>query len=410
MQQRPTRPRDAEPVDAAALMGSEPAGSLHPPRRRERVTPGLESLAFYVASVALTTLGGWWSMTHLPLERPLWRFSARQPIWVTIWSHWDSGWYVLIADHGYAYRHGTQSSVAFFPAYPAAMRIVGGVTGVEVAAAGVALTLFAGAVATLAFVHWCGLRLTPSATWTALAMLLLYPFSFYLFGAVYADAMFLAATVAAFVFVEHDHPFLAGLAGALASATRPLGIVVVGGLVLRHWERRRTEAGQGIRWRDSWILLSGAGLVAYCGLLWLRFGEPLAWLSAQAAWDQRPGPRTWLKFRAFAVLMHSPVMVYKVAIIVQALFFIGALLLVPRVFRRFGRAYGTYTLAMILVVGVGSSDFVGVGRYLLAAFPCFAVLGELLADKRPTRAVALGCSAIGLAVGMSLYACSYYMS
>src|SRR5262245_49687733 len=38
------------------------------------------------------------------------------------WCRFDCGWYVDIADHGYSYTEGEQSSVAFFPGYPLVAR------------------------------------------------------------------------------------------------------------------------------------------------------------------------------------------------------------------------------------------------------------------------------------------------
>ncbi|MGI8777095.1 MAG: mannosyltransferase family protein [Acidimicrobiales bacterium] len=40
--------------------------------------------------------------------------------WFEAWVHWDSEWYLQIANHGYSYKPGRQSSVAFFPLYPLA--------------------------------------------------------------------------------------------------------------------------------------------------------------------------------------------------------------------------------------------------------------------------------------------------
>ncbi len=37
-------------------------------------------------------------------------------------------------------------------------------------------------------------------------------------------------------------------------------------------------------------------------------------------------------------------------------------------------------MTLVVIPAVGSQDFQGMGRYLLGAFPAFAVLGSLLAD------------------------------
>ena len=40
------------------------------------------------------------------------------------WVRFDGGWYTKIAAEGYSYLPGAQSTVAFFPAYPLAIRAV----------------------------------------------------------------------------------------------------------------------------------------------------------------------------------------------------------------------------------------------------------------------------------------------
>ena len=44
------------------------------------------------------------------------------PRWLTGWANWDGGWYLAIAEHGYAYVPDGQSSTAFLPLYPLTIR------------------------------------------------------------------------------------------------------------------------------------------------------------------------------------------------------------------------------------------------------------------------------------------------
>ena len=67
-------------------------------------------------------------------------------------------------------------------------------------------------------------------------MLLLYPYAFYLYGAMYGDSLFLLTAIGSFVLLERRHYWLAGLVGALATAGRPVGVAVAVGLVVRMLE------------------------------------------------------------------------------------------------------------------------------------------------------------------------------
>lgn len=339
------------------------------------------------------------------------------PSWLRGWAQWDSGWYCRIATSGYSYVPNQQSSVAFFPAYPLVVAVLAVAVG-HTYMVGMVVTLAAGAAVAVLLFTWLRARLAPAAAWTALAAFLLFPYSFFLYGVVYADALFIAAVLGSFLLLEADRPLLAGLVGAVATAARPIGVVLVVALVVRALERRgalRPPGGGLVDWRrarpaDAGVLLSVLGLAAWCVYLWNRFGDPLAFITAQHAWGQGAGPSTWLKFqflhdvadlrspRAWVLFMAHPVLT------------VAAACLVPRVFKRFGAGYGIFTLLVIGVSAVSTKNFFGMARYLLAAFPCFAVLGELLVDRPALRRWAIPVSGMGLLALTAVFGTGYYLS
>lgn len=332
------------------------------------------------------------------------------------WVRWDGGWYWWIARHGYFLDDARQSPVAFFPGYPLLLQALAPYTSGPMVA-GILATVGSGLVACVLFFRWCAAKLGPAAARTALGVLVCYPFAYYLFGAVYADALYLAAVLGAFVLLERGHPVLAGLCGALATATRPVGYALVLGLVLRAVQLRRRSGAPGwagpgapYRWAPAGVLLSLAGVGGYAGWLWYRFGNPLAFVSAQGEWGQPPGWATWSKHKAFVALGDFSFDLFHVRIVVHMALALAALALLPLVFRRLGRAYGAYAAATLVVPVLTSADFVGVGRYVIAAFPCFAVAGAALAGRPRLRAVVLLTSFGALAVFTSLYARWNYVS
>jgi hypothetical protein len=325
------------------------------------------------------------------------------------WMWFDASWYVSIADHGYFYAPGQQSSIAFFPAYPL---VVHGVSSVidSTPLSAMLVTFGSGLAAVLLFWRWCRDRLDERSRRYAVGLLLLYPYAWFLYGAGYADALFLAAALGAFVLLERDRPVAAGLVGAIATAARPVGIAVVVGLVVLSIERRRRRGGPFER-RDLGVLLSLAGIGAWCAYLALRFQAPFAFADVQSArgWDQPAGPRTWFKVTFFDQVLHHPS--FGVRLVLQAAFAVGFLVLVPTVVRRLGWGYGAYTLLVIGIPLVGTSDFQGVGRYLLAAFPVFAVAGvDLSRRARPIAVGAVAASGLGLVVLTSFFARGFYLT
>ncbi|MDQ6910767.1 MAG: hypothetical protein M3Z84_08315 [Actinomycetota bacterium] len=343
--------------------------------------------------------------------------------WFESWVHWDAGWYYSIAETGYFYTPGStadkQSSVAFFPAYPLAMR-AGALVAGDSLRAGIFITLAAGASVAVLFWTWLRERLRGPPAWTALALLLVFPWAYYLYGVVYADALFAAAILASFVLLEKRHPWLAGAAGAVASAARPVGIVVIIGLVIRAleingvfddgWRHPKWPAAVKALRHDGGVLLSAAGLGGYCLYLWSRFGNPFVFAEAEKAWGQGAGPHSWFKIEFFNNVTNFGGGLSWVAYMSHPVVTLTALALVPFVFRRFGLGYGIYSLLIIGLAAFSTKDFFGMARYALAAFPVFAVAGEMLADHPRVRAAALSVSALGLVILSSMFARGTYLS
>ncbi|MFN2607704.1 MAG: hypothetical protein ABR511_07380 [Acidimicrobiales bacterium] len=439
MLSRRSAPTETQPTDEA------PGGSP------DRWWWGLA--AFGAVAVVLWAVAAL-SVAFLPWSEHLrLHYFPGQP-WFEAWVQWDAGWYREIANHGYSYVPGHQSPVAYFPAYPMLMRAGGAVLG-STLVAGILVTLAAGAALAAMVWTWFRERLPRPAAVTALALLLLYPYAFYLYGAVYADALFIAATLGAFLLLEADHLWLAGMAGAVATAARPVGLVVVGGLVARALERRgvfprgrpaggvRTGSHSGwspgaavvpagdddevvlgaagggrrplvdlrrVQGRDAAVLVSAAGLVAYCLYLAARFGHPFLFAEVEKYWGQGAGPHTWLKIEFLHMVTHLGRPTAWLTYVAHPVVTVVALAFVPRVFRRFGWGYGLYSLAAVGVAALSTKDFFGCGRYVLAAFPCFAAAAEVLVEHPRLRTWVLSGSAAGLVVMTSLFARGTYLS
>lgn len=347
--------------------------------------------------------------------------------WIQGWARWDSGWYRVIAVDGYSFSTDTQSSVAFFPAYPLLMKVGG--AGLPVFLVGYLVTVVSGLVSCLLFARWCLDRMPRVPAIFAVALLMLYPYSYYLYGAVYADALFLACALGAFVLLERGQPLLAGLIGIAATAGRPVGVAVLVGLAVRaaelaaqrspagghvpqHDDRTRGSAllmrvgttARQLTLRDSSVLLAGLGLAGWCVYQWVTFDNPLAFVAAESAWGQGSGVDVWLKVSFFQGLSFmSPQAILKLA--APGVGLLVAIALLPRVKRRFGWGYLVFAAIALGMPLLGTKDFLGVGRYLFVAFPVFAIAGELVAGLRPAwlRATLLAASMVGLVVGAACF-------
>ena len=366
-------------------------------------------LALFAALTVVAFVDGRLSMAFIDYDGATLDFPI--PAWLDAYARWDSGWYHSIADSGYYYAGpNQQSSVAFFPAYPAAMRLVGTVVFGHLAVAGILVTLVSGFVIAVLFHRWVAAVLGTRVAHLALALLLTYPFAFYLFGVVYSDALFVAAVLGAFALLERDRPLLAGVVGIVATAARPVGIALVIGLLLRSLEihgvlpgsrpaafvphptpfadprdarvplvPRRVEL-RALRPRDAAVLVSVLGLVAFCALLWVRFDDPLAFtrVSSAPGWGKAFNGETFLKLHLFRLLESYGLNIVTFWLVVQGLYAVAALALVPAVIRRFGWGYGAYLFVSVGIAFASTRDFIGMGRYVLAGFPAFAAAADLL--------------------------------
>ena len=362
-------------------------------------------LGFLAVSVVLLLLG------RLALDAQV--ATARQDFepgvgWFGQWVRWDGNWYYRIAHDGYDWGDGVYRAIAFWPTYPMAIRGLSVLTN-DGYDAGLIITWCSGFAAVVLFARWCQDRMTRAASIAAVVTLLLLPYAWYLHWAVYGDALFAATALGAFLLLERDRPLLAGLVGAVASAGRPMGMAVAFGLTLLSLERRdvlvameprpggdptwrrlltwlrvpRALALRRLRLRDLGVLLAFSGPLLYMWFLWHSEGDPLAFIEAERApgWGHDPGPRTWLKLSFLGALRGDLFARETLGMILHGTIAVGAVLLIPKVIRRFGWGYGVFCLILVGIPVLSSKDFYGLGRYLLAAFPVVAVAGEWLVDR-----------------------------
>lgn len=389
------------------------------PALRSRSAHWLVPLILFGTVAAVVWLVVWYAASDLPRS---WQYQriprAGVPGPFEGFARWDATWYRQIAADGYSYTPGAQSSVAFFPAYPLAIRALSSFVP-DAFIAGSLLTLASGFLAAALLWRWCLLRFERPVAIAAVAILALYPYSIYLYGPVYADALFLACSLGAFLCLEHDRLWWAGLLGFVATAARPAGIAVALGLLACLLERRAAEGGgglraglRGLRRSDARLLLAFGGLGSFCLYLWWHFGDPLLFARVEAApgWDQPSGPATWGKVAFFEQIVREPTGPAALGLLLQVAFLLVVLAFVPRVVRRVGWGYAVYVLVIAAFPLVGSKDFQGTGRYLLPAFPVVAVAAEAILARRWVRTVALPIGLAGLIAFAQWFARGNYLA
>ena len=206
---------------------------------------------------------------------------------VTSLTAWDGTWHLGIAADGYHAEPTTAVNgrlyvdYAFYPLYPAVTRIASLAIDGDVPIAGLLVANGAFALALVALYALSVRFLTPKRALLSLWFLALAPGAA-AFSMSYSESLFLLFAVSAFLAAETRHPWIAGIAVALATLTRAPGILLVLPLAVLYIQR------DGLRPTKAWIplVLAPLALGGFFAFLWRLTGDPLAPLTAQSYWDR----------------------------------------------------------------------------------------------------------------------------
>ena len=291
---------------------------------------------------------------------------------------------------------------AFFPLFPMLIRVGAGWGG-KPALWGVLVSLVATFFALYFLYRIAEKHLGLKVARATVLTFAFFPTAFFL-NAVYTEALFVALSAGSFwaAAVRRDL-LLAGVLGALAAATRNLGVLLLIPLGYE-WLSSRREFGW---WRALYIGIVPAGLVGYMTFLWVRFGDPLITMKQQNAyWSREPtNPLTTLRETwteagvGMRYILDDPTSLFfdqrfygaafyasrtvDLAFLFLFLILIGVgLAVLP------DRFLGLWMYASILVLypllwAGGWSPLMSLPRFVLQAFPLFFILGYLLSHSRP---------------------------
>lgn len=315
-------------------------------------------------------------------------------------ARWDSGWYIGIAEGGYGEpprRVAEQTNHAFFPLYPLLTRLVSRGLGVETSLAGNLISAACLLGAIVVFGGWVARRFGEDRVLPAALALLLFPTSLFL-AAVYTESLLLLVSVSAIVLLERGR-LAPGLAvGYLAGLTRISGVVLSPYAFLVAWRQAR-DGGRTPAASLGRAALAGAaplaGFATFCAYFWHRFRDPLLFVRAQHNWASEE-----------KTILDGPVLVWRTLVADVATgrildkspartlegVFLLLFLALAAVLLRQKRLPEALFVAGTVVIVLFTGTLESAGRYVLPAFPAFAVLAGLSA-RRPLWVALLAISA-----------------
>ncbi len=198
---------------------------------------------------------------------------------LTSWDQWDALDYLRIAQYGYL-----PFDFAFFPLFPFLIACISHVLGSwSYLLVGTLISNFA-----LLGVLFVIYRLAVDAvgdeiSQRTLLYLCIFPTALFFFAA-YNESLYLLFIASAFLAMQRQRWWLAGLCGLLASLTRNAGILLVIPYAYELWEQRE-QAFASLRSGLASalpIVLIPLGTSIYAFYCWITIGNPLAFVTTQA--------------------------------------------------------------------------------------------------------------------------------
>ncbi|GAA0645754.1 membrane protein [Streptomyces thermocarboxydovorans] len=345
------------------------------------------------------------------------RFGGGEHTWDVLGS-WDGWWYQQIVLHGYdpalepvpgatGMITLKGNSAAFFPLYPALMKLVPAVTGLGPYGSGMAVSVVFSFVAALG-IHAVTARLGgPRTGLVAVGLWAVWPGS----GAewaVYSESVYTALAAWACYAVMTRRWLTAGVLTFTAGLARPTAVTLVAALAV---------AGLAEVWRrENWrrpllaVAIAPLGTAGYLGWVGYRMGDWNGYSKLQdGAWAHKfdYGRHTLDVLTSVAVGRTD----YHFAMPFEDMIGVAVVLLVPVLTVLLVRlrppvVLVVYTVLSYLMV-MGTQQYFGnVSRYLLPLFPLFIPLALAMRRLRwPSLATVLGTAALasGSYAGYALF-------
>jgi hypothetical protein len=329
------------------------------------------------------------------------------------WSlvRFDAPWYMDIARYGYSsphfLDHGVYMSAAFFPLFPAAVRLLSYPLLGNYCAAALAVCWISLFFALIYLYKLAGLFHDEDASFRTCLFILLFPTACFFFFP-YSEALFLLCAVASFYHARRSSWILAGGWGYLACLNRPLGLAVFAAIALEALRQARWKPSR-LRPRMAAVLLAPLGIVTYFCYLWRSFGDFFYYFRAQTeGWQS--GFRPWGIFSAFRHMIAPEKFTEFARYAYMLSFVLLFVILLVFVFRRYGYPlgfYGLVYLAIFLLSSPSDAPLESVNRHVVLIFPAFMILAGW-ARNRDFERLYLVAGTLGLAIFTMLFVLNFY--
>lgn len=257
---------------------------------------------------------GWWEVSVYLESRVAILCIA---VGIALWSHvsigselsnWDGVWYLAIVRHGYpSYVPLGQSTLGFFPLYPLSIILMNSLIHVGALPSALLVSGLSGFLA-VSLVEklveqWWGRR----AAKRTFVLICFFPGSV-VFSMVYPEALTIAVVAGCVLALSRNQWVLAGVLAGAAGALEPVGLTAIAVCALAAWDYSTLGGIDWQRARRSVTapILACWGIASFSLFLWVRTGNPLAFVKAQESGWHQGGDPVALLARALSGISSGP--------------------------------------------------------------------------------------------------------
>lgn len=328
----------------------------------------------FIATILIPKFGNrfpYWDMMLVPTGLPSW-----------IWSfgNFDGVHYLRIVTMGY---ESSQYSQAFFPLYPILIKIMTIENYYFISA--IVLSNLLLLLAIYVFYRLLRIDYEGKICFRSIILLLSFPTAYY-FGSIYSESLFFFLTVSSLFFLRKDHYLVAGFFGALASATRILGLLLIPVFLIDIYiavkkGKLQIKSEQFFKAVIS-TLIPPLGLLLYMWYLKVGFNNPLYFLTSQPAFgaERSSLPIVLLPqvfFRYIKMLITVPVNSWQFfSSALELTFAIIAVMVLVGTFKKIRFSYWVFSLGCVIVPTL-TGTFSSMPRYILMMFLLLPFLAKL---------------------------------
>lgn len=331
-------------------------------------------------------------------------------VWISHWANFDGIHYLFIARRGYA-----QWEQAFFPLFSLLIYLLKSMLNSTYLLAGHIITYASSLGALYMLIKLLRIDFKKDTLLWPILFFLAFPTAFFLVS-VYTESLFLFLVLLSFYLVRRKQAFWGSIVGALASATRLVGILLLPALLFEIYEQykeKKITKRQALQ-NSLALLLVSVGLLSYMYYLWRKYGDPLLFIHTQPIFGAgRSGgnivllPQVLWRYGKIFVTVPISSLTWWVGLLEVCTLCLVLVLLYLAYRRGVRRSYILFSVLALLLPTL-SGTLSSLPRYALVCFAIYPVLGMI---SRPVlRYSLLGISLALQCILVSLFLQGYFVA